>query len=293
MIFNHIIREIEVIGNQIPEEIYKNITYRKLVLEYVADGIREVKEYKVRHVDNEKRLIKEWWYSYPMIEEVIRLVAYPEIRDGIYFGPAYIGSTNCVITAIDNYLQSNKFEVPKLLDEFIERKGIFQEDYEELSRICGMKIKVITDNNEYVYGQKRNKRPELKLYYRNNHVEVKVTKFEDKRSIFVDEPKDLLKELDLTTIKNIIGSKNYMYAIETNDSIYRRKYDEDINLEKENVYSATRYYTHKFMEYNPNIYVFFWNIIQISIKKPKNSYLLGSKKSCKFPGVMTLKVEFG
>ena len=44
MIFNHIIKEIEVIGNQIPEEIYKNITYRKLVLEYIADGQKEVKE---------------------------------------------------------------------------------------------------------------------------------------------------------------------------------------------------------------------------------------------------------
>ena len=253
MIFNHIIKPIEVQNNQIPEEIYKNISYRKLVLEYIAEGQKEIKEYKVKHVDNEKKFIKEWWYAYPLIEEVLSLTAYPEIREGIYFGPAYMGSTNCVLEAIYNHMTSNNYEIPKLLDEFIERKGIFQDDYEELSRICGMKIKIITDNDEFIYGQKRNKRPELKLYYRNNHVEPRIIKFEDKKNIFVDEPNELLKELDLTTIKNVIGSKNYMYAVETDDIIYRRKFDDGINLEEENVYSATRYYTNEFIQNNQNI----------------------------------------
>ena len=172
----------------------------------------------------------------------------------VQFGPAFDGITNCVLESIKNHFQHYNYPITDLdgLDEFED--GVFEDDYEMISKKTKMRITVIVGKKEIVFGPKRNKRAQLKLYYHNNHVTQSIINYKDREVLFV---KDLTIEnsgVELCDIINIVRSSEKIYCISTNEKEFRLKFDGDVDLEKYDCFSATSYYCKQFIEDNPNIH---------------------------------------
>lgn len=226
----------------------------------ILDQLMNYSKITVKHEDDINSLIitnlsykqiKDWWYKLYLPTGNIEITLHPTVTSTTNYGPAYNGTTNCVLQAIINHMKKNKYPIPDKLEKYNEQKGIFECDYEELSKICAMKIVVIAGNKKFIYGANRNRHSLLKLYYNNNHVELVKKEYKEKQNIYiVDDLKTIIDKITLRNITNIICNKETIYAIETDDIIYRKKYDYGIDLEENNVYSATRYYTNLFITNN-------------------------------------------
>lgn len=169
----------------------------------------------------------------------------------VMFGPSYEGSSNCVIKCIEEHfkIKGYLYDFEKLYEEFNE--GVFQTDIGVLSKRLKMKIIVNVSKDQIVYGEKRTNKAQLKLYYHNNHMTTVDSNLVEKETIFVKDLKQVVNTLKGNTITKIIKGKLTWYSIETQTTIYRLKEEEGIDLELEDCFSATSYYTRKFIKNNP------------------------------------------
>ena len=205
------------------------------------------------------RQIRDWWYEeilYENAKNIQQIQLYPNIKE-VHFGPSYEGKKNCVITELENHYKKHDYvyDFKPMYSHFEE--GVFETDFDELTKKLKMRISVIVGNKEYTYGRTRTNKAQLKLYYKNNHMTSVKTEYKDKEQEFVksDDLKicNFAKKVNLSKITNVIKCKDVTYAIETDEKIYRLKEDNGIDLEKEDIYSSTTYYTRKFLEDNPHI----------------------------------------
>jgi hypothetical protein len=198
--------------------------------------------------------LRNWWYETVLYEnqDIKDVHLYPNIKD-VHFGPSYNGTKNCVISELENHFKKHDYDYD--FSKFYTRfeDGVFESDFEELTRKLKMCIIVNVGNKEYVFGRKKNNKSQLSLFYRNNHMTASKITFNEKKQVFVDVVEQVLQNLPLKNITNMIKGKEKMFAVETEDTIYRLKTDNNIDLEKENVYSSTTYYTNKFLELNPSL----------------------------------------
>ena len=205
------------------------------------------------------RQIRDWWYEeilYENATSIRQIQLYPNIKE-VHFGPSYQGTKNCVITELENHYKNRDYvyDFKPMYSQFEE--GVFETDFDELTKKLKMRISVIVGNKEYTYGKTRTNKAQLKLYYKNNHMTSVKTEYKDKQQEFVNsndlQIDNFSKNCELSKITNVIKCKDITYAIETDEKIYRLKEDSGIDLEKEDIYSATTYYTRKFLEDNPHI----------------------------------------
>lgn len=233
------------------------------------------------------REIRDWWYEeilYESITDVRQIQLYPNIKE-VHFGPSYQGIKNCVISELENHYKKHDYvyDFKPLYTQFDE--GVFESDFEELTKKLKMRISVFVGNKEYKYGKTRTNKAQLKLYYKNNHMTSVKTEYKDKQQQFVHNLSIdyVIQDCSLSNIINVIKCKDITYAIETDKKLYRLKEDGrcdecliernknamelsadlktikkcqgdcSIDLEKEDVYSATTYYTRKFIQDNLNI----------------------------------------
>jgi hypothetical protein len=199
-----------------------------------------------------KKEIRDWFYEEILYDgvSISQIHLYPNIKD-VHFGPSYNGEKNCVITELENHYKKRDYtyDFKKLYDKFDE--GVFESDFEDITKKLKMSISVIVGNKEYTYGKTRKMKAQLKLYYKNNHMTSIKTDFIDKPYEFKDNL--FISDYKLSEITNIIKGKDKLYTIETDDKIYRLKTDDGIDMEKEQVFSSTTYYTKKFIESNQHI----------------------------------------
>jgi hypothetical protein len=201
-----------------------------------------------------KKEIRAWWYETVLYENqsIYAVHLYPNIRD-IHFGPSYNGAKNCVISELENHFK--KKDYPYDFSKFYKKysDGVFEKDFKELTTKLKMRIVVNVGNKEYVFGRTKNNKSQLNLFYRNNHMTASKVQFKEKENVFVHDVDQILTTLELKDITNMIKGKEKTFAIETEDKIYRLKIDNGVDLELNDVFSSTTYYTKKFLENNPEL----------------------------------------
>lgn len=174
------------------------------------------------------------------------------------FGPSYDGEVNCMIELIDNHIKTNniksKINIKEVYEEY--KNGVFEEDIPKLSKLFNIPINIETLTNKIQYNETTNKiNKQLNIFIHNNHAIQQNT---TKKSKFINavgfEYYNTLetymeKFINYKSIQNIIMSDNNIVFIKTNDTEYRLKYLNGIDLEEENCITDKQYYFNKSFEF--------------------------------------------
>jgi hypothetical protein len=192
--------------------------------------------------------------SSALYEKILTQIDFYESKpSAVHFGPSFDGEQNCVIKCIEEHYNHHKYPFDKFSDIYDKYKeGVFESDLEDISKKFKMRITVNINKKQHVFGEKRTNRASLTLYYHNNHMKLVNMNYKDKLDLFVDNLSFSTVE-KLKDITNVIRNKDKIYSIETADTKYRLKIDEEIDLEKESCFSATSYYVKEFIKANPQI----------------------------------------
>jgi hypothetical protein len=248
--------EIEIL-DQINEDIYPGLIEKIMVNpdKYNHIFIEGRDGYSATlDLPKTRREIHNWWYETIMYENqtIYSVHLYPNMKD-VHFGPSYNGPKNCVISELENHFikKDYQYDFSKFYKKYCD--GVFEKDFKELTTKLKMRIIVNVGNKEYVFGRTKNNKSQLNLFYRNNHMTASKVQFKEKENIFVLDVNQMLPSLELKNITNIIKGKEKTFAIETEDKIYRLKIDDGVDLELNDVFSSTTYYTKKFLENNPSL----------------------------------------
>lgn len=256
-----------------------------IIVERNIDGFSDkTLKHKFVSISIFRKWFSEIYMEYPIIN-IILVLSNPSLK----FGPSFEGNQNCVIKAIESVYTSKKYKLPKnvsfenLYTEYSD--GVFEEDMENISKTLKHKIVINQHDTVYKYGENFKAKSAINLSYNNNHMEImkpdvkKKIEKPKKENIFIDITcicksiiDDLkfgdndtktclgtvhgllpyLKTFDLSTITNIIKS-NKILSFETNDKVYRLKYDNGIDLEKHNCYSSPSYVMKEFIKFSKKI----------------------------------------
>lgn len=195
------------------------------------------------------------WYrhfSYNGDLGITKIELYGQQTIPVAFGPVFDGEENCVLTCISEHFKLHNYPVSELdgLKEMYN-DGVLESDLEYISKKTKLCIMVYVNRQEHCYGKSRNKRALIKLYYHNNHVRYSQVEVKDKVVKWIENLTVDKLAVPLNSITNIINGIDITYAISTVDTVYKLKYDEGIDLEKEDCMSATSYYMKKFIAANP------------------------------------------
>ena len=236
-------------GYQIPESLINTIENNNYTVMEIstADGQNLKIDCSLKSGE-----IRDIWYktlSYDESCQITSIKLYTHMNNPVHFGPMYDGEKNCVIKCIEAHLQKYNIDVTELYDKY--QDGVFEDDFEELSRLCRIRILVYINKKEFVYGKNRKEKAQLKLYGHNNHVTNAIIENRDKNIKYVN---DLSYDIvDITQITNVIESLSTLYVIGTNDTEYRLKTEFGIDLEESNSINILGHYTKLFLIDNPLI----------------------------------------
>lgn len=187
----------------------------------------------------------------------VKSISFNEKSNELNWGPSYLGEVNCVIKKIEDHFKENNYTTSANFQEMytLYEDGVHQLDFEDLSNIFKLNIEIYVNNHIFNFGKKYIKnRKKLTLVYKNNHVTKKETKFVSIDDMKFDEPiytdiESLYKDLSNKEIESYVPN----VFLKTKDTLYRNKYSYDIDLEKEDCYTANQYYTKLFFKQNPEI----------------------------------------